>query len=360
MLSFFWQELERRGHKTVFFPAGEGGGVSCRRDLFSARPLLFFVFLLPLYIAGLVILSFFKLTKKTDTVVCFSAAGKIFTAPVAAVLGMRRVWLEFPGAFCRPERRLPEKLLRAHARGAKRVVFSSAGERELKADGKDAAGAAFVKPGIKTGSFVRQDNIFNRLARDGRAGGKNFFTAGARLTPGCGRNLEMLVRGVKKCRSVIADIQLVIIGGGEEKNAAVWLAKMMEVDTLTWFVGEEAGFKKWLDGFDVYVSVCGRARLGDIFTVLEVAAAGVPVIASADAGLGDFITDGHNGLVPEVFDGDALARALIDLRQNPDLRARLGAGGKEMIGEYFTIGKMAEEFENRVLIPAFKSSPVVK
>ncbi len=350
-LLYLWRELEKRGHKISFLPSRGIAGKERADEIqaSSARnSFLFIVFLPFFYILAFGILSFYKFFGKTDVLVCSSVREKLIAAPAARVLAIDQIWLEYPDAGCRPQSRSLAALYRRHARRAKPVAFSGAAERELAAANIGPETIIRIKPGISADIFVRQDNIFNRLAHRGRGRGDNFFTVGTCLTPGCKRNVEILFRAIKKSRSVIADIQLIIIGESEEKRGLVWLARKMEVDALSWFVGGQTGLKKWLDGLDVYAPVCSRARLGDILTALSVSAAGIPVIAPGGSGLDDVVTDGQNGLVPETCDSDALAQAIIALRQKPDLRARLGAGGKEMVNEYFTAKQMTDEFENKI------------
>jgi glycosyltransferase involved in cell wall biosynthesis len=60
-------------------------------------------------------------------------------------------------------------------------------------------------------------------------------------------------------------------------------------------------------------------------TLLEALAAGRPVVASAIAGIPEVVTDDENGLLVPAKDVEALALALGRLRDQPELRDRLGA-----------------------------------
>jgi glycosyltransferase involved in cell wall biosynthesis len=63
---------------------------------------------------------------------------------------------------------------------------------------------------------------------------------------------------------------------------------------------------------------------------------GLPVIASDEVGAvaGGLVRDGRNGLVVPAGDGDALARALVRLANDRELRARLGAAGARDVRAY--------------------------
>jgi glycosyltransferase involved in cell wall biosynthesis len=63
---------------------------------------------------------------------------------------------------------------------------------------------------------------------------------------------------------------------------------------------------------------------------------GVPIIASDSVGAaaGGLVRDGRNGLVVPAGDATALADAMRRLRDEPELRARLGAAAREDVRPY--------------------------
>jgi phosphatidylinositol alpha-1,6-mannosyltransferase len=85
-------------------------------------------------------------------------------------------------------------------------------------------------------------------------------------------------------------------------------------------------------------------RLGDVFIMpnrelpngdtegfglvfLEANSCGLPVIAGRDGGSTDAVQDGGNGLVVNGHSVDDIAAAMLRLKEDPDLRARLRAQG---------------------------------
>jgi glycosyltransferase involved in cell wall biosynthesis len=82
-----------------------------------------------------------------------------------------------------------------------------------------------------------------------------------------------------------------------------------------------------------------KEQLGQ--TVLDGLAMGVPVVASASGGLPDAV--GAAGLLVPEGDAGALAGALRRLRDDPELRARLGESGRERFRREFSIAAYADK-----------------
>jgi trehalose synthase len=93
-------------------------------------------------------------------------------------------------------------------------------------------------------------------------------------------------------------------------------------------------------------------REGFGLTVSEAMWKGTPVIGGNVGGIRYQITDGENGfLVGSV--NEAAAR-IVTLLQNPELRRRMGASGRETVRRKFLLSRLAEDW-----IDLFKSFPAV-
>ena len=90
-------------------------------------------------------------------------------------------------------------------------------------------------------------------------------------------------------------------------------------------------------------------------TVIEAMAYGVPVIVTSAGGSAELVVDGESGLVVAPGDAAALAAAMERLRTNPELRARLGTGGRNRIDEHFntrtTVARMLALYRELVDAP---------
>ena len=71
--------------------------------------------------------------------------------------------------------------------------------------------------------------------------------------------------------------------------------------------------------------------------LLEAAAAGRPVVTTNSVGCREAIIDGETGILVPVRDAEALAQALLRLMNDPALRERMGAAGRERAIREFDI-----------------------
>jgi glycosyltransferase involved in cell wall biosynthesis len=77
--------------------------------------------------------------------------------------------------------------------------------------------------------------------------------------------------------------------------------------------------------------------------LLEGAAAGRPLVASDINGCREIVRDGENGVLVPVKDADALARAIGRLVEDRALREKMGAAGRRLVAEHFSVEQVARE-----------------
>lgn len=90
---------------------------------------------------------------------------------------------------------------------------------------------------------------------------------------------------------------------------------------------------------DVFVLPSEAEAFG--IAAAEAAAAGLPVVATKVGGLTDIVVDGETGFLVAPGDADALADRLLRLDENPRLRRRMGAAGRERALARFDAGRNA-------------------
>src|SRR5439155_10551780 len=90
-------------------------------------------------------------------------------------------------------------------------------------------------------------------------------------------------------------------------------------------------------------TLINRAR--GLAKLLELMAAGLPIVAGRVGQAAEYIEDGRSGLLAPPGDPAAPARAALALLANASLRARLGRGGRERVARHYTWEHLAPRAE---------------
>jgi glycosyltransferase involved in cell wall biosynthesis len=112
-------------------------------------------------------------------------------------------------------------------------------------------------------------------------------------------------------------------------------------------------------GWDVFV--CSSRSEAFPLATLEAMSMGVPVVATTVGGIPEQIDHLENGVLVRPDDPEAIATWLIRLRDDPALRARLGAAGAAHVRREFTLERQAEGLHGAYLTALnrrFAPSPV--
>ncbi len=314
---------------------------------FNTLNSILLIVLLPIiYIMAFVYLLFFKFNRKINYIIYCSWNEKVIFTPIAKLLKIKNIWLECPGNNYSALNSIFKLLYKLCSHLAKIVTFTNLTKTQLKNSGFETNNITVIQLGIKLKLGQRQENIFNKIAQtehDSRL--RKFFSLGTAIELNQKEGIELLFQAVKKALTVIPNLQLIIIGDGAERKNLAWLAKKMEIDNLVWFVGEQAYLRKWLDNLDIFVFVNETLNLNDLHSIMQASAAGLPIITFHNIGVEEIVRDNKNGLLIEKNNSEALAQAIIKLRQNHHVRLQFGKNSIEIIDKNFSIDNMIIQFE---------------
>ena len=154
---------------------------------------------------------------------------------------------------------------------------------------------------------------------------------------------RFLIEAWPTVRRAHPDACLVLVGEGSARGALGEQARSLGVANSVDFAGFRSPADAFIAGGDVLVQPSLTEGLPN--AVLEAMVAGRPVIASRVGGVPELVVDGETGLLVPPADPDALARAIIALLDDPDLRARLGAAGARRARTMFSLDSVRAAVE---------------
>jgi phosphatidylinositol alpha-1,6-mannosyltransferase len=146
---------------------------------------------------------------------------------------------------------------------------------------------------------------------------------------------DAMLRALPLVLAKVPDAQWVVIGDGSLRAGLEALAQSSGIADSVRFLGAVGDEERnvWLRRANVLampsrLPAGGFAGEGFGIAYLEAGAYGKPVVAGNVGGALDAVEDGETGLLVDPRDTGALAQALTTLLLDPQLAARLGAGGR--------------------------------
>ena len=151
------------------------------------------------------------------------------------------------------------------------------------------------------------------------------------------KGVDTLLRATVRLVADDPQLRLVIGGSGPLEGTARELSAALGNGANVVWHGWVEDMPAFLAGLDVFASPALTEAFG--LALLEVGAAGVPVVATRVGGVPEVILDGRTGLLVEPSNPDALADAILALLHNPDLARRLATAARERVLTEFTLSK---------------------
>lgn len=148
---------------------------------------------------------------------------------------------------------------------------------------------------------------------------------------------ETLLRAVAK----LPQVHLAVLGDGDRRSDIEDLSRALGVADRTHFVGWRLDVAEVLADVDV-VALTSRNE-GTPVSLIEAAAAGRPVVATAVGGTRSVVRDGATGLLVGPGDPDAVASALQRLLGRPSLAEEFGRAAREHVKEKFSHRRLLKD-----------------
>ena len=134
--------------------------------------------------------------------------------------------------------------------------------------------------------------------------------------------------------------ELDLIGDGPLRPEMESLARELGVAGRIRFLGQRRDVAQLLARAHVCLLVSNWEGLP--LSILEAMRAGLPVVATAVGGVSETVRNEETGYLIPRGDADVLRDRLRRLLAEPDLRARMGAGGRRRYEQHFTLDQMVK------------------
>lgn len=146
------------------------------------------------------------------------------------------------------------------------------------------------------------------------------------------------------------DVHFVILGEGEERLALAKLANDLGVAQHTHFLGSVPNFEtaQYLHMSDIFIRPSRSEGMGNSF--IEAMAAGLPVVATQEGGIADFLFDAKRnpdkettGWAVDVDSPEQIVEAVKEILSNPEKVARVKENARKLVVENYDWNLIAEQ-----------------
>lgn len=154
---------------------------------------------------------------------------------------------------------------------------------------------------------------------------------------------ETFLDAARAIAPVRPDIVFLVVGDGERRAELEAAVSAAGLASRVRFLGWRADLARLYADLDVVVLTSKNEGLP--VALIEAMAASRPVVSTRAGGVEDVVTDGETGVVVEIGDVPAVARAVVDLIEDPARAARLGAAASASVVRRFDSTRLIDDVD---------------
>jgi len=156
-----------------------------------------------------------------------------------------------------------------------------------------------------------------------------------------------LLRAAPKILNAFPEVRVAVVGEGPQSGSLRREAQRLGLDGHLLFLGERKDAASFMALFDMFV--LPSLWEGLPFVLVEAAAWGKPIVATAVDGVTEILEDGKTGLLVPPGDPTALADAVSRLLRDKEEARRLGETARTLVPPRFPLRRMIDQTQNLYL-----------
>jgi len=184
-----------------------------------------------------------------------------------------------------------------------------------------------IENAIDTAEFSRHLSVGQAKERLGLPAERFLIGSVGRLS--AEKGFDVLIRAVHQLLKAGADVELLIVGEGDERPSLEALIAELGVGQRCRLLGYRSDLRELYQALDLFALSSYREGLPNV--ILEAMALEVPVVATRIAGIPRLVRNGETGLLVTPGDVQDLAQAVCRLREQRELGDRLRQAGRALV-----------------------------
>jgi len=170
------------------------------------------------------------------------------------------------------------------------------------------------------------------------------------------KGLPILLQSMAELKLTCDDIQLTVVGDGEDRAVLEAQVSALNLTESVDFVGYQSpdAVQGYLRQSDIFVM--SSFAEGVPVVLMEAMMAGLPVVATQIAGISELVEEGVNGFIVPPGDIPSLTARIQRLMADGDLRRQLGDRGRVKVSESFNIHHEAKKL-HQLMLSSYGLSP---
>lgn len=155
------------------------------------------------------------------------------------------------------------------------------------------------------------------------------------------KGLPILLESLVSLKITYSNLLLTVVGDGSERQQLEQMTAQLGLRDQVNFVGyqSQAKVRQYMQETDVFV--LPSFAEGVPVSLMEALAAGVPVVTTQIAGIGELVENGVSGYLVPPGNAPLLADKIDKLLADPDLRTQFGLAGRAKVAQEFDIQQEA-------------------